>query len=77
MATKKKVQTKPTSLSEKSVDELKSMLVVAQNDLIEAKRSHASRELANTARLKELRAGIARINTALAQSAREQGENNG
>lgn len=74
MATKKKAPTKPTSLQSKSVDELKSLLVVAHNDLVEAKRSHASRELTNTTRLKELRVEIARINTALSQAAKEQGD---
>ncbi len=49
----------------KTSDELHAALLTAQNELVDAKRSHASRELANTQRLKELRVHIARIHTAL------------
>lgn len=66
MATKKSPQSKQLVVSElKTSDELRAALVAAQSELIDTKRSHAARELANTARLKELRVQIARIQTRL------------
>lgn len=70
MATKKTVK-KATS-TQKTVDELKADLLVAQNDLVEARRSHASRELANTTRLRDLRVQIAQIKTTLVQIAKSE-----
>ena len=49
----------------KTADELQAGLLAARLELVEVKRSHAARELANTQRPRELRVQIARINTAL------------
>lgn len=75
MATKKTVKKAEKSLVQKTTDELKADLLVAQNNLVEAKRSHAARELANTARIKELRVEVARIKTALSTQTAENKEN--
>ena len=75
MATKKEVKKVQKPLTEKTTDELKADLIVAQTDLVAAKRSHAARELANTARIKELRVTIARIKTALSSQTAENKEN--
>lgn len=64
-ATKKTAKAKKNVADIKTPDELKAALRVSQNELLDAKRSHASRELANTERLKELRVQIARIKTSL------------
>lgn len=73
MAAKKTTKTADKAVSEmKTADEMKTALLVAQTELVEAKRSHASRELANTGRLKELRVHIARINTALNNPAKSE-----
>jgi ribosomal protein L29 len=66
MATKKSPKTKLSVVADlKTPDELRAALITAQSELIDTKRSHAARELANTARLKELRVQIARIQTRL------------
>ncbi len=70
MATAKKQPKKAEAAQ--TVDEMKAALLVAQNDLVEAKRSHASRELVNTARITELRRTIARIHTALRAAQSEE-----
>lgn len=62
---KKTIAAKNDIAAMKTSDELRAALLTAQNELVDAKRSHASRELANTRRLKELRVHIARIHTAL------------
>ncbi len=73
MAAKKTTKTADKAVSKmKTTDEMKTALLVAQTELVEAKRSHASRELANTGRLKELRVHIARINTALNNPAKPE-----
>lgn len=72
MAVKKKtVKESFKNMSAKTSDELRVELVSTQTDLVEARRSHASRELSNTAHIKELRKRIARINTALGQAKEE------
>lgn len=76
-ATKKTTAKKKTALSQASIssmknnEELQTALLTAQSELVEAKRSHAARELANTRRLKELRIQIARIKTALNKLTKE------
>ncbi len=62
--TKKTTNAKNEIAAMKTTDELSSALLATQSELVEAKRSHASRELSNTQRLKELRVKIARIKTA-------------
>lgn len=63
--TTKKTLKKVVDFSKKTADELASELVSSQNDLVEARRSHAARELVSTARIRQLRKQIARIKTAL------------
>lgn len=60
-------QKKSAKAPVKNLDELAASITKLQAELAEAKRSHASRELANTRRLKELRQAIARHKTALNQ----------
>lgn len=75
MATKKTIKKNDTSVKDKTIDELKADLLVAQNDLVEAKRSHAARELVNTSRIKDLRVSVARIKTAITARQAENKEN--
>jgi ribosomal protein L29 len=70
MATTQKQPKKATV--KKAVEEMKAELLVTQNDLVEAKRSHASRELVNTARITELRRTIARLKTAVRAAQSEE-----
>jgi ribosomal protein L29 len=67
MARPKSSQTKkaPALSDLHTVDELQAALVSTHSELVETKRSHAARELANTARLKELRVRVARLQTRL------------
>lgn len=71
IATKKASAKKAAVTDMKNIDELRSGLLTAQSELVEAKRSHAARELANTEKLKELRVQIARIKTALNSATKE------
>lgn len=72
MAVKKKtVKESFKKMSAKTSDELRAELVSAQTDLVESRRSHASRELSNTGRIQELKKHIARIKTALGQAKEE------
>jgi ribosomal protein L29 len=70
-ATKKITAKKAASIDMKNADELKAGILAAQSDLVEARQSHASRELANTERLKELRVLIAQLKTALNKLTKE------
>ncbi len=70
--TKKTTKKTVVDLTKKTTSELASLLVTAQTDLIEAKRSHAARELVSTARITELRKQIARIKTATTLQAKEE-----
>jgi ribosomal protein L29 len=63
--TKKNIADKTAVSDMKTVDELQAALVAAEGELIEAKQSHAARELANTESLKKLRIRIAQIKTIL------------
>lgn len=73
MAAKKKITTKKAALTVdlNNIDAVNAGILAAQSDLVETKRSHASRELANTERLKELRVQIARLKTALTKLTKE------
>ena len=74
MATKatKKTVKKVVDLSKKTAAELQTELITTQTDLVEARRSHAARELVSTARITELKKHIARIKTAMTQLAKEE-----
>lgn len=72
MAVKKKtIKDSFKKMVSKTGDELQAELISTQTDLVEARRSHAGRELSNTARIQELKKHIARINTALGQAKEE------
>lgn len=71
-STKKTTKKVVVDLSKKTISELASELVTTQTDLVEAKRSHAARELVSTARITELRKQIARIKTAMSLRAKEE-----
>lgn len=68
----KKTTVKKVDLTKKTAAELASELVTTQIDLVEAKRSHAARELVSTARITELKKHIARIKTASTLLAKEE-----
>lgn len=68
----KKTTIKKVDLTKKTAAELASELVTVQTDLVEAKRSHAARELVSTARITELKKQIARIKTAVTLQAKEE-----
>ncbi len=72
MATTKTNKKASEAVTIKTNDELSSELIAAQTELVEVKRSHATRELANTQRIKELRRQIARLKTALVQAANKE-----
>ena len=66
MATKKTTKKAKLDIaSMKNKDELQAALVASQAELVETRRSLALKELTNTRRISELKAQIARINTAL------------
>jgi ribosomal protein L29 len=68
----KKTAAKKVDLTKKTTAELASELITTQTDLVEAKRSHATRELVSTVRIKELRRHIARIKTVQSHQAKEE-----
>ncbi len=70
--TTKKTAKKVVDLTKKTVAELHSELITTQTDLVDAKRSHAARELVSTVRIKELRRQVARIKTALSHQMKEE-----
>ena len=56
-----------TELNGKSVDELQNDLVAAKKELFNLRFQNATNQLDNTARIKEVRKNIARIQTVIAQ----------
>lgn len=68
----KKTAKKEVDLTKKTVAELNAELITTQTDLVDAKRSHAARELVSTVRIKELRRQIARIKTAISHREKEE-----
>ena len=57
-------------LKNKSVEELNKDLVAAKKELFNLRFQNATNQLANTARIKEVRKNIARIQTVITQKAR-------
>ena len=57
-------------LKNKSVEELNKELVSAKKELFNLRFQNATNQLDNTARIKEVRKNIARIQTVIAQKAR-------
>ena len=57
-------------LKAKSVDELQTELVSAKKELFNLKFQNATNQLDNTARIKEVRKNIARIQTVITQNAK-------
>ncbi len=57
-------------LKAKSADELKTELVSAKKELFNLKFQNATNQLDNTARIKEVRRNIARIQTVITQNAK-------
>ncbi|MEK7620816.1 MAG: 50S ribosomal protein L29 [Patescibacteria group bacterium] len=68
----KKTTKKEVDLTKKTIAELNAELITTQTDLVEAKRSHAARELVSTVRIKDLRRQVARIKTVLSQKSKEE-----
>ena len=59
-----------TELMAKSADELQTELVSAKKELFNLKFHNATNQLDNTARIKEVRRNIARIQTVITQNAK-------
>ena len=57
-------------LNKKSVSELNQELVAAKKELFNLRFQNATNQLDNTARIKEVRRNIARIQTAITEKAR-------
>ena len=57
-------------LKNKSVEELNKDLVAAKKELFNLRFQNATNQLDNTARIKEVRKNIARINTVITEKAR-------
>ena len=57
-------------LKGKSVEELNKELVTAKKELFNLRFQNATNQLANTARIKEVRKNIARINTVITEKSR-------
>ena len=57
-------------LKNKSVEELNNELVAAKKELFNLRFQNATNQLDNTARIREVRKNIARIQTVIAQKAR-------
>ena len=57
-------------LKNKSVEELQSELVAAKKELFNLRFQNATNQLENTARIKDVRKNIARINTVITEKAR-------
>jgi len=58
------------SLNDKSVDELRTELVTSKKELFNLRFQNATNQLDNTARIREVRKNIARINTVITQRSR-------
>jgi large subunit ribosomal protein L29 len=56
-----------TELNAKSVDELNAQLVEAKKELFNLRFQNATNQLENTARIREVRKNIARIQTVMTQ----------
>ena len=56
-----------TELNAKSVDELNAQLVEAKKELFNLRFQNATNQLENTARIREVRQNIARIQTVMTQ----------
>ena len=56
-----------TELNAKSVDELNAQLVEAKKELFNLRFQNATNQLENTARIREVRKNIARIQTVITQ----------
>ncbi|MBR1670182.1 MAG: 50S ribosomal protein L29 [Butyrivibrio sp.] len=59
-----------TELKAKSAEELQTELVSAKKELFNLKFQNATNQLDNTARIKEVRRNIARIQTVITQNAK-------
>lgn len=57
-------------LRNKTLDELKSELVSAKKELFNLRFQNATNQLSNTARIKEVRKNIARIQTVISERAK-------
>ena len=66
-----KTNTFVKELRGKSVEELNEELVAAKKELFNLRFQNATNQLDNTARIKEVRKNIARIQTVMTQKARE------
>ena len=66
-----KINTFVNELKGKSVEELNEELVAAKKELFNLRFQNATNQLDNTARIKEVRKNIARIQTVMTQKARE------
>ena len=66
-----KINTFVNELRAKSVEELNEELVAAKKELFNLRFQNATNQLDNTARIKEVRKNIARIQTVMTQKARE------
>ena len=64
-----KTKTYTEDLKKKSVDELNAQLVEAKKELFNLRFQNATNQLDNTARIKEVRKNIARIQTVIAEKA--------
>ena len=58
----------------KSSEELQTELVTAKKELFNLKFQNATNQLDNTARIKEVRRNIARIQTVITQNANDRGK---
>lgn len=65
-----------TASEVKTVEQLREELAAKQNDLFEAKRSHAAGELVNPRVITHTRKEIARLNTAIRAAELEPKESN-
>lgn len=68
---KKELPKKAPNIDMTNIDAINAGILAAQSELVESRRSHAARELANTGRLKELRVHIARLKTTLTKLTKE------
>jgi ribosomal protein L29 len=69
-------KTTKTASEVKTLDQLREDLTAKQNDLFEAKRSHAAGELVNPRVITNTRKEIARLHTAIRAAELEQKESN-
>lgn len=65
-----KTKTYVKGLTSKSVDELKNELVSAKKELFNLRFQNATNQLDNTARIREVRKNIARIQTVITMNAK-------